>query len=107
VGAVKREHLKVLIKENGIIKVLSNNMDVYGKRVDEILLEIFGVKGLRTPKVEAKLEELQQMIQNNKQEKPKFKELLSEMETILGRNDRDLILIRLEMARLTKITKSK
>ncbi|NOQ25584.1 MAG: AAA family ATPase [Bacteroidales bacterium] len=101
VGGIKKECLKILTKENGIIKVIDNNTYSYGKRIDEILLEIFGVKGLRTPKVEEKIEHLQKMLLDNKQNKSEFKTLLTEMENILGRNDRDLTLIRLELARLS------
>jgi predicted ATP-binding protein involved in virulence len=101
VGGIKKECLKILIKENGIIKVIDNNIHSYGKRIDEILLEIFGAKGLRTPKVEEKIEQLQKMLLDNKQNNSEFKNLLAEMENILGRNDRDLTLIRLELARLS------
>lgn len=102
VGAVKENCLKLLRKDGGTVNVVDSYTKSYGKRVDEILLEIFGIKGLRTPSVDAKISRLKQMLNNKEFETQQFKELLEDLEGIIGKNDRDLVLIRLEIARLSK-----
>lgn len=102
VSAVEKQYIKILSKENGRIKVIDNSSPTYGKRVDEILLEIFKVKGLRTPPIEAKLTELKGMLNIDQVESTQFTSLLTELENTIGKFDNDLSLIRLEALKLKK-----
>ena len=102
VSAVKREHLKILKKEDGVIKAIDSSSNPYGKKIDEILLDIFRVKGLRTPAVEKKIQKLTTLLNKNEQKTNEFGELLSELETDIGKFDSDLALIRMEVKRKEK-----
>ncbi|MGB1205259.1 MAG: AAA family ATPase [Chitinophagales bacterium] len=96
VGAVRQECVKILKKEEDVIKVIDSSTKSYGKRIDEVLLEIFGLKALRTPVVEQKIDALSEMLNENNFENENFENLLKELEETLGRFDSDLAMIRME-----------
>ncbi|MEA3452265.1 MAG: AAA family ATPase, partial [Bacteroidota bacterium] len=102
VSAVENKYVKVLIKENNEIKVIDTTSKSFGRKVDEILLDIFKVKGLRTPIIETKLSELKDMLFKNKIDTNEFEELLSWLENSIGKFDTDLAMIRLEILKITK-----
>ncbi len=64
-----------------------------------MLLEIFRIKGLRTPPVEEKLANLRNMVFSGKYETDEFKILQNELERTIGYDDMDLALIRVEIAK--------
>ena len=99
VSALKEENLKGLINEQGSIRLVEGSMQPYGKRIEEILLEIFDVKGLRNPEVEAKLARLETMLEREEYNTDDFKQQLQALEQEIGYADRDLALIRLETKR--------
>ena len=95
IGSAKPEYLRVLTfdKNNNVI-VLDNFNRSYGLEFEKVLLEIMGVKELRVPEIEEKINKLKQYIQN--QNKKDFIKLYKELETILGDDDTDLQLIKMQ-----------
>ncbi len=106
VSAVEDDNLRILQKNNGIIEVISGNRNIYGKKVDEILLDIFRVKTLRTPEVDEDLNQLNEMLENNNYNTQEFKKLLSKLENLLGKYDSDLAMIRMERKKKEKESES-
>lgn len=102
VGAVHREQLRILVKEDGKIKALKGHSGSYGWKIDKILLEIFHIKHLRAPEVEKKIDLLYDLLEKNEFECSLFLDTHKELAVDLGANDSDLTLIRLEMARKKK-----
>ncbi len=102
VSAVENKYVKVLVKENNAIKVIDTSSKSFGRKVDEILLDIFKVKGLRTPVIEKKLTKLKELLLQNQIETNEFDLLLSELENSIGKFDSDLAMIRLEILKRKK-----
>ncbi len=102
VASVKKEQVRVLVKEEGKVKVIQNFMGSYGWRVDKILLEIFRISGLRTPIVENELEEVKKLVSENLFENKEFLEKMQYLENTLGSDDVDLVAIRFEVLRRKK-----
>jgi len=99
VSSVPKEQIRVLVKEGERVRAIKDFSGSYGWRVDKVLLEIFRIKGLRTPSVEEKLNHLREMIFADQYETAEFKELQHELENIIGYDDTDLVLIRMEIAK--------
>lgn len=99
VSAIHHNYLKILRKENGLISVIDSSTKSYGKKIDEILIDVFKVNGLRTPEIEKKITRLEDLLDNNKYKTPEYTELLSELENTIGKYDSDLATIRLEAKR--------
>ncbi len=102
-AAEKKEYLKILKKEENSIKVIDNSINTFGKKVDEILLEIFRVNGLRTPLIEQKIKKLNHLLLENKYETQEFKSLLKFLENNIGKYDSELAMIRMEIIRKQKL----
>ena len=95
--------LRLLKKEGDRIKVVSELDGAYGYEVQRVLLEVMDVDSLRNPEINKKLEGLKSMVFNNKYGSEKYEELKRELEDTLGRNDIDLSLLRLEVAKREKM----
>ena len=102
VAAVENKYIKVLVKENKDISAIDISTKSFGRRVDEILLDIFKVKGLRTPVIEAKLAKLNELLIKNQIDTHEFIKILSELENLIGKFDSDLAMIRLEILKRKK-----
>jgi predicted ATP-binding protein involved in virulence len=79
----------------------------YGKPVDQILIDFFGLKGLRNEPVMNAFEELWKLIKNNNYKSDEFKAIFRKLESEIGVDDNDLMTIRLEIARKEKNEKNK
>lgn len=101
VSSVPREQIRVLAREGETVRAIKDFNGSYGWRVDKVLLEIFRLEGLRTPSVEKKLSHLRGMVFSEQYETAEFKELQNELERIIGYDDTDLVLIRMEIAKRT------
>ncbi len=99
VGSVRKEQIRVLIKENNKIKVIDKFDGSYGWQTEKILLEIFRTKEVRTVDIEKKISNLQDLILSNNQNTEQCKKLFTELENIIGYDDNDLVLLRVEMAK--------
>ena len=102
VGSVRKENIRILVREEGIIRAIKPLDGSFGWRTERILLEILGVKYLRTPEVEALFEELYALLRENEFESEAFKNKLKDLEDLIGYEDNHLKLIRLEILRLKK-----
>jgi len=102
VSAIENKYVKVLVKENNDIRVIDISSKSFGKKVDEILLDIFKVKGLRTPIIETKLTILKDLLFQNQMDTEDFNFLLNELENSIGKFDSDLAMIRLEILKRRK-----
>ncbi len=95
IGSAKPEYLRVLtFDEKNNITVLDNYNRSYGLEFEKVLLEIMGVKELRVPEIEEKFNKLKQCIKN--QDKRDFIKLYKELEEILGSDDTDLQLLKMQ-----------
>ena len=99
VSSVPKEQIRVLAKEENMIRVIKDFSGSYGWRADKVLLEIFRIKELRTPVVEEKLDNLRNMIFADEYETAEFRQLQSELEKLIGYDDTDLVLARMEAAK--------
>lgn len=101
ISSAKKESLRLLVHGEDSIEVLDYN-DVtsgYGQRIDKILVEIMGLKALREPAVQKKIDRLWAMIKSGKYETDEFKEKYEYLEDILGSLDEDLFLMKIEIAK--------
>jgi hypothetical protein len=105
VASIEQESLRVLVRENDKIRVVDSdsNPNPFGKRLDEVLLEVFQVNSLRTPLIESKIERLKKMLSDDKYETNDFVSMLNEVKGVLSNSDSDLLLINLELARKKKM----
>ncbi len=99
VGSVRKEQIRVLIKENNKIKVIDKFNGSYGWQTEKILLEIFRTNEVRTVEIEKKLSNLQDLILSNKHNTEQCKKLFTKLENTLGYDDNDLVLLRVEIAK--------
>lgn len=103
ISSVKKEAVRILHKKpDGTVEALIPTEESYGSKVEEILLEIMGVKHLRPPEVDHKLALLKELLFQNDFESPTFKNSYQKLENLLGFADTDMTLIRLEIARRKK-----
>ncbi len=63
-------------------------------------MDFMGLKTVRDPEIEAQFESLREMIRNNKSDSPMFKEKMADLVEIVGEIDEDIILLKMELARL-------
>lgn len=101
IGSVKPEQLRLLYKDNetGYVKSHDPANGSYGWNIEKILLEVMGVSNLRTPEIDKKFYALKQQISNNDFHSSQFKKEFEELETILGKDDLEIIFMRFEMAK--------
>lgn len=103
IASAHKEEIRFFIRDNeGYVKAKTCDNSPYGWTVEKVLSEIQGVKYLRVPEVENRLDELKKLIRENRHESPEFKQKLTGMEQLLGFSDPDLILIRMELIRKKK-----
>ncbi len=102
VGSINQENIKLLVNDNNKIKVIENFTKSYGKTINDILLEFFQIKGLRTPAIVEKMDKCNLLIAEKKYKSDEFLQILVELEKILGEDDNDIILIKLEINRIDK-----
>lgn len=99
IASTKKESLKLLVKKNDGIEVFENFEGSYGWEVNKILIEIMDLDSLRTPVIKSKLDYFKRLIIENKIETKEFISLQQELENILGVNDIELTLLRLEISK--------
>jgi energy-coupling factor transporter ATP-binding protein EcfA2 len=102
VSSVKKESLKLLKIEGGKIVVV-DHQDINGSLglpVDMVLRELMELKSVRDPKVAGELRDLWDMVKAQNHETPEFTGKYNELESLLGSEDEDLLLMRIEIARL-------
>ena len=98
IGSAKNEWIR-LLSEDGVI---SNFSKSYGLEFDKILTDIMGVENLRTPDVAKKIDKLWEFLEDEEYLSSEYKILYKELENIIGDLDKDLVLARLEVAKLKR-----
>lgn len=97
IASVKKEQIRVLIKEQDSVKSIQDFSGSYGWRIDKILLEIFRLTSLRTPFVENELKTLKEMVFNNEFESSDFQQKYDYLQKLLGFEDVDIVLLKFEI----------
>jgi len=102
IASAKKESLRLLVKRDDKIEVVSDFAGSYGYEVQRVLLEIMNLNSLRIPGVDDKIEKLNKLVHENKFDSDEFINLQKEMVNLLGKNDKDLMMQRLEIAKRRK-----
>jgi len=97
-SSIQKEKLFVL--KNG--KIEKTYLRTYGKSIDELLLGSFQIESLRYPKVAKKINELQEFIYSNEYNEEFFFTKLKELEKDVGKDDIDVLKLRLEKLKRDK-----
>ncbi len=100
-SSCKKESCFLLSRENGQIKIQNHEElnSTYGKPVDIVLTDFMGLKSLRTPEIDAKFQDLNEMVRNNESDGEDFKKKMTKLTNIVGEIDEGIILLKMELAR--------
>jgi predicted ATP-binding protein involved in virulence len=100
IGSAKPEYIRLLKKEDDRIIAIENIDRSYGLEFDKILTDIMGVENLRTPAVAKDIQKLWDLLEDEEYESQEYIDLYNSLEKLLGGLDKDLVLARLEVARI-------
>jgi uracil phosphoribosyltransferase len=95
VSDVKKEQLTIL-RHGKIVETSFNN---YGKEVGEILVDYFGLDSTRSKDVQARIDDLRNMIINDEYETAEFKQKFDELSDLVGAADEELTLMKIDINR--------
>jgi len=98
ISSIQKEKLFTL--KDGEIK--ETYLRTYGKSIDELLLGSFEIKSLRYPKIADKIEYLQRFLYSKKYKEELFSSKLKELERDIGKDDIDVLKLRLEKIKRDK-----
>ena len=99
-GSVQKESIILLEKnKNGIVEVknVEKVYNSYGLITKDVLENIMGLETDRNPDVYKLLNQVREMLKNNKYEEAEFKEKYEKLKEILGEDDRDLFLLDMDI----------
>ena len=105
-GSVSNENIFILYRnENGKIEAKTGDEldSSYGQPVERILKDIMGLESVRTPKIEKDLEELRNLVDEDKYDTDSFKKKYNNLLEILGSADEDLFLIDMDVKLKQKV----
>jgi len=100
IGSTPNESLRILAKENGNIKVYSEN--AYGMDVNMALTDIMGVKELRDIELQKKYDKVKDMILSNNFISDNFNKEFNELEKMMENDPIDFGLLKLELLKREK-----
>ena len=95
VSDLKNQNLHLLRKG----KVIKKALKYYGKTVDSILGDYFGLESTRSNEVTTKIETLWLLIQQGKYEEPSFDEKMKELISIIGADDFEIMAMNRDILR--------
>lgn len=95
VSDLKNQNLHLLRKG----KVIKKALKYYGKTVDSILGDYFGLESTRSNEVTTKIETLWLLIQQGKYEEPSFDEKMKELISIIGADDSEIVAMNRDILR--------
>ena len=97
----KKESIFLLSKNEKGVKIFSyKDLDsIYGKPMNIVLTDFMGLETDRNPEVEKLINELQNLVRNNKYDTKQFKEKMNNIIGFIGEIDQDIILLNIEIAR--------
>jgi len=102
ISGLKKGQLKILKNENGKSELKEFTINPYGKPVDQILIDFFGVDGLRYKEVEDDLNTLWEFVKNDKYTETEFKTLFQKLEKDIGKDDPELTSLKIEILKKGK-----
>ena len=82
-------------------KVVTKSFKYYGKRIDDILYDYFGLESTRNKDVSRRIEELWNMIQANTYNSNEFITLKEELSKIIGNDDSEIMAMNRDILRKT------
>ena len=100
IGSAKAEYIRLLKKEDDKVIAIENIDRSYGLEFDKILTDIMGVENLRTPAVAKDIRRLWDLLEDEEYESEEYLTLYNNLEKLLGSLDKDMVLARLEVARI-------
>jgi energy-coupling factor transporter ATP-binding protein EcfA2 len=102
VASVPKESVKLLKRENGKITVVDSSElnGSYGLPVDIVLKELMGLKTVRDPQVDNEINDLWDLLHKKQHNSETFNKQYQKLEELLGSEDEDLLLMRIEIAKL-------
>jgi len=95
VSDVKKEQLTIL-RHGKIVETSFNN---YGKEVGEILIDYFGLDSTRSKDVQARIDDLRNMIANDEYETVEFKQKFDALSDLIGSDNKELPSIKMDIKR--------
>ena len=102
ISGLHKNQLKIIKNIDGKTVLREFSFNPYGKPVDMILIDYFGLNGLRFKEVDAKIQELKKILKTKDYDKAQFDSLFKELENQIGKDDIDLSSIKLEKIRMEK-----
>ena len=105
-GGTPNENIFILYRnENGKIETKTGDEldSSYGQPVERVLKDIMGLESVRTPKIEKDLEELRNLVDEDKYDTDSFKKKYNNLLKILGNTDEDLFLIDMDIKMKQKV----
>lgn len=96
ISGLKREQLKIIENRDNQTTIREFSFNPFGKPVDMILIDYFGLKGLRFKDIDEKIRVLQKMLISKEYDINEFDSLFSELEKEIGKDDIDLLSIKFE-----------
>lgn len=101
IGSAKNEYLRVLtFNDENNVEVISEFSEGYGLEFSKVLTNIMGMKETRTPDIAKKIGKMWGLLENEDYKTEEYKKLYNYLKKILGSLDQDLVLARLEIAKL-------
>lgn len=102
VASVPKENIKLLKRINGQIKVVEYDeiSGAYGLPVDIILKELMDLETVRDPEVDKEIRRLWNLLHQKQHDSKEFIEKYRRLEELLGSEDEELLLMRIEIAKL-------
>lgn len=96
-SSVPNENIKILEKTDTGIEILNCENSSYGQSMEVIFKDIMGMKTTIDPNVFNKLDKIKKLISENKEETEEFKTLYKEIISILGEDNENIVLLKLEL----------
>jgi len=97
IGSAKPEYIRLLKKEDNKIVAIDNIDRSYGLEFNKILTDIMGAE-TRVSDVSERLSKIKSIIIKNDFDSDEFKEIWSDLENLIGADNIDLRLLKLEIA---------
>ena len=102
ISGLKKQELRIIENIDNKTGIREFSFNPFGKPVDMILIDYFGLGGLRFKDIDEKIKTLQTMLISKQYDSDKFEFLFSELEKEIGKDDVDLLSIKLEKIKSEK-----
>ena len=100
IGSAKNEYIQLLKQDDDKIVVIRDIERSYGLEFEDILTDIMDIENIRTPDVAKDINRVWELIKDENYESSEYKILYNNLKEILGDLDKDMVLFRLEIARI-------